>query len=153
MVYRERRSDGTVLLTGSGLQAYPIGALYFSAVPVDPGAIFGGTWERFAKGRMIVGVDEVDPDFATPLLAGGSKSHILGAANLPPHTHGSGSYQANIGRRAAAGTTGAVAMGAGLVQSDLNANIIGTSADGPGTSAPVDHKNPFVTVYIYRRTA
>lgn len=58
---------------------YPIGSIYMSINSIDPGDIFGGTWERLAKGRTLVGVDENDTDFNQPSKTGGSKTNS--------HTH------------------------------------------------------------------
>lgn len=38
------------------------------------------TWERFAKGRTLVGVDEDDEDFASAGLELGEKKQVLAAA-------------------------------------------------------------------------
>ena len=60
-MFKERKRDGTVVVTGkpiTPLDSYPVGAIYMSVVNTDPGTIFGGTWARFANGRVIVGVDE-----------------------------------------------------------------------------------------------
>ena len=37
---------------------YPVGAIYASVADTDPSELFGGTWERFAKGQALVGCDE-----------------------------------------------------------------------------------------------
>lgn len=37
---------------------YPVGSVYISVNNADPGKDFGGTWERFAEGKIIIGVDE-----------------------------------------------------------------------------------------------
>ena len=36
---------------------YPIGSIYISVNPVSPQNFLGGTWEEFARGRTIVGVN------------------------------------------------------------------------------------------------
>lgn len=54
---------------------YPIGSIYMSINLTDPGDIFGGTWERIAKGKTLVGVDENDTDFNQPSKTGGSKTN------------------------------------------------------------------------------
>lgn len=44
---------------------FPIGSTYITQTNTDPATILGfGTWER-VKGRVLVGLDEEDPDFGT----------------------------------------------------------------------------------------
>ena len=52
---------------------HPIGSLYFNIYNTNPHDLFGGTWERIAKGRVLVGVDEDDEDFNESQKIGGSK--------------------------------------------------------------------------------
>lgn len=59
---------------------FPIGYIYMSTSPTNPSTYFGGTWQRIAKGRTLVGVDENDTDFASAELTGGSKE-------LQEHSH------------------------------------------------------------------
>lgn len=52
----------------------PIGSIVFLDSDADPATTFGyGEWERFAIGRTVLGVDETDADYDTPLEFGGSK--------------------------------------------------------------------------------
>ena len=37
---------------------YPIGSVYISFSSTDPSTYFGGTWERYGKGRTVVSLDE-----------------------------------------------------------------------------------------------
>ena len=54
----------------------------------DPNKLFPWmTWERFAKGRTLVGVDEDDEDFASAGLKLGEKKHMLSIDEMPSHTH------------------------------------------------------------------
>lgn len=53
---------------------YPVGSLYFSTNSTSPATIYGGTWERYGKGRTLVSVDESDTDF-TAGKTGGEKTH------------------------------------------------------------------------------
>lgn len=55
-------------------QMYPVGSLYFSTNSTSPATIYGGTWERYGKGRTLVSVDESDTDF-TAGKTGGEKTH------------------------------------------------------------------------------
>ena len=54
-------------------QIYPVGSIYFSVNNVNPGTLFGGVWERFANGRVLVGVDENQTEFSAVKKTGGSK--------------------------------------------------------------------------------
>ena len=52
---------------------YPVGSIYFSVNNVNPGTLFGGTWESIAKGRTLVGVDTAQTEFNAVKKEGGSK--------------------------------------------------------------------------------
>lgn len=54
----------------------PVGFIYMSTNSTDPSTYFGGTWQRIAKGRTLVGVDETDTDFDQPGETGGEKEHL-----------------------------------------------------------------------------
>lgn len=54
---------------------YPIGSIYTSTSSTNPSTMFGGSWVRFGKGRVIVGVDENDSDFNVAEKQSGQKSH------------------------------------------------------------------------------
>ena len=57
------------------LSVYPIGAIYISISSTNPSTLFGGTWEQFASGRTIFGINSTDTDFDEPSDYGGSKTH------------------------------------------------------------------------------
>lgn len=73
---------------------YPIGSIYQSTAPTNPTTFMGGVWERFANGKVLVGVDETDSDFNTANKSGGYKAHRHGAGNLEAAI---GSVNSNIG--------------------------------------------------------
>ena len=60
-------------------KVYPVGSIYISTNNVSPQVFLGGTWEPFAYGKTLVGVDgsetNPDADFSTSLKTGGEKSH------------------------------------------------------------------------------
>lgn len=76
---------------------YPVGALYFSAVDVNPGTFLGGTWERWGAGRVVTGYDSTDSDFNAAEKVGGSKTRSY----TPAGTVGSKSltYGGTVGTR------------------------------------------------------
>jgi len=57
---------------------YPIGSIYMSVNNVNPSALFGGTWERYAEGRTLIGVT----GNATSQIQSGSAT-----VQLPNHLH------------------------------------------------------------------
>ena len=63
---------------------YPVGSIYMSTVNVDPGTIFGGTWERL-KDKFLLGAG----DTYTAGDTGGEATHTLTVDEMPAHTHGS----------------------------------------------------------------
>lgn len=112
--------------------------------------IYGGTWEVFGKGKTLVGVDPNDTDFKTVNKSGGTKTVTLTVNQIPAHNHngntwvlrdaGEGYKQRN--NTAQSGTFNSPWENDGKWQ---------TSNTGGGKS----HNNlqPYVTVYMYRRTA
>ena len=62
---------------------FPIGYIYMSTSSTNPSTYFGGQWQRIAKGRTLVGVDENDTDFSSAELTGGEKTHTLIVSELP----------------------------------------------------------------------
>ena len=69
---------------------FPVNGIYMSMDSADPSTIWSGTtWSRISQGKVLVGVDETDSDFAAN-TTGGEKTHKLTSAEsgLPAHGHG-----------------------------------------------------------------
>lgn len=68
--------EGNIFVNGKTLlnMFYPIGTIYESVNSENPSSFMGGTWERFGNGRVTVGVDENDTDFATANKTVGAKA-------------------------------------------------------------------------------
>lgn len=119
---------------------YPVGSIYMSIISKNPGEIYGGIWQRIAKGRAIVGVDEDDSDFSTAEKTGGEKEHTLTIAEMPKHRHDM-NYGDSLGGN-----------GTGYAYS-------GTIGSGPaamlyaGGSQAHNNLQPYFTCYIFVRTA
>ena len=121
----------------SKLDANPVGTILTTTNSTNPGTYIGGTWERFANGRTLVGVDEND---SVTLMK--TANNTGGSTNpLTRHSH-------DISR--VNGTTQS-AIGASIGWSDLpnNGGVVKESGDN------TNHNNwqPFMTVYFWRRTA
>jgi len=124
---------------------YPVGSIYTNAgVATNPGTLLGfGTWSAFGSGRVIVGVDSTDTDFDSVRETGGAKtdSHALTIAELPAHTHN-------------------VTMSTNDTDNDnlSEGNTSGTSthptsSTGGGAAHSHDIVQPYITAYMWRRTA
>lgn len=66
---------------------YPVGSVYTSVNDVDPSTLFSGTWEKFAAGRTLVGVDTGQAEFNTVKKSGGDKTVTLTINQMPGHNH------------------------------------------------------------------
>lgn len=72
---------------------HPVGSVFLTVNNTNPSTYFGGTWERIAKGRALVGLDENDTDFDSAEETGGSKTVNLNHSHsLSAHTHGMNSH-------------------------------------------------------------
>lgn len=125
---------------------FPIDAIYMSISETDPGETWPGTtWERFAEGRTLVGVDENDT-VALMQTAGNDG----GSTNpLTQHTHDSGT----------SGVVSQAPRGQYITSGDrINVNVAGggypfSPLNMTGNNANHANWQPFVTTYIWRRTA
>ena len=132
---------------------YPVGAIFTTVTAYANSAavvavIGGTTWVSFAAGKMIIGVDTGDTDFDTVEETGGAKTHTLTTAEMPSHNHnwaageysGGNDYGTNL-----LGANNTYASGTGASQS------MTTSSTGSGSSHSI--MNPYITVYMWKRTA
>ena len=122
------------------LAAWPIGSIYTSVTSANPSTLFGGNWEAFGAGRVMVGLDSGDTDFDTVEEIGGFKTHTLTTAEIPSHTHGFTAFQTT------SGTNNRTGGGA------LSVSASSTTASTGGGGA---HNNvqPYITVYMFKRIA
>jgi hypothetical protein len=164
-------NDGGLLL-----KAYPIGAIYISVVSTSPATLFGGTWEKFAEGRVLVGIDTtapIDTDFDTVEETGGAKTVVSGAhtftgdamgthihnaitAGTPAGTNGgpssitvvTGGGAATVG----SGTHGHTFTGTQLGTHQHPAKTAGIPAGTVNAAATSSVVQPYVVVYMWKRT-
>lgn len=117
------------------LAAYPIGSIYTSVNATNPNGLFGGNWEAFGEGRMLLGAG----GGYTAGDTDGSATHTLTINEMPSHTHSF--TQEN--------TRGAGSLGAG--NGDSSFSTVNTSSTGGGAA----HNNmpPYIVVYIWKRIA
>jgi len=142
---RNLTMTGTLTVAGNNpatLQAvYPVGSLYMNAsVATNPGTLLGfGTWAAFGAGRVITGFDSSDSDFDAAEETGGSKTKTLSISELPAHAH-----------TVAASTSDSDAGGISQGNTTSTTNV-STSSVGGGSAFSL--LQPYITVYIWKRTA
>jgi len=121
------------------LAAWPVGSIYTSVTSANPSTLFGGNWEAFGAGRVMVGLDSGDTDFDTVEETGGAKTHALSIAEMPAHSH---TYTLENTR--GSGSPGAE-------DGDSSFSTPSTSTVGSGTA----HNNvqPYIVVYMFKRIA
>jgi hypothetical protein len=159
----------TQLATTAFVQAaiallYPVGSIYTNAtVSTNPATLLGfGTWTAFAAGRVMVGFDSGNALFDTAEETGGSAdaivvSHTHTATSTvtdPSHSHtmiaitnaslGGGSE--TIPRSINTNTT----FTTNTATTGITVSTTNTSAGSSGTNA---NYQPYITVYIWKRTA
>ena len=125
--------------------AYPVGSIYTSVVSTNPATLLGvGTWAAFGAGKVLVGIDSGDTDFDTVLETGGAKtdSHTLTVSEIPSHTH----------TMTGGGGGGGTAANTQTNNTD-NPNTQTTSATGGGQAHTHDIVQPYIVVYMWKRTA
>lgn len=142
-------SDLTIL---TALDIYPIGAIYLSVVSTDPSTYFGGTWVRVGEGRMLVGHSTTDStfeassnDFSTQ-NTGGATSKTLSVSEMPAHSHHLLKYSFSDGN-----DFGGAATGNDNISNDPDTQNLETNSVGSGASFSL--MNPYLVVFMWRRTA
>lgn len=122
------------------LAAWPIGSVYTSIAATNPSTLFGGNWEAFGAGRVMVGLDSGDTDFDTAEETGGTKTHALSIAEMPAHSHTFTAFQTTSGSN---NRTGGGALSASASAS--------TASTGGGAAHTI--VQPYIVVYMFKRIA
>ena len=115
-------------------------------------------WAAIAQGRCLVGVNTSDNDFKTPEKTGGSKTHVHSTANhtltvaeMPSHNHS----LAMTDKTGDAGLIDRVHTQTYAVSgwwswtSDTGSN----QPHNHGNTGSASNLNPYLTCYIWKRTA
>ena len=124
---------------------YPVGSIYTAVVATNPATLLGvGTWTAFGAGKVLIGIDSGDTDFDTVLETGGSKtdSHTLTTSEIPSHTHTASARSVDSGVSATS-----------LSQGSEGGATFTTNATGGGQAHTHDIVQPYIVVYMWRRTA
>ena len=125
---------------------YPVGSIYMNVNSTNPGTLFGGTWEQI-QGRFLLGMSSSYPAGSQ----GGEAEHTLTEAEMPSHNHAMA-----YGPDSSAGSTGfPYGIAAGSATNSAGgrgyASNLGTFSAGGGQ--PHNNMPPYLSVYIWKRTA
>ena len=123
------------------LLAHPVGSYYWSDADTDPGALFGGVWERVKDVFVLAAGDAY-----TAGAAGGEAAVTLTLGQMPAHNH---TYHC-FGGTSYAYNGGSAGNFKGYSITSPNTTY-GSGAAGSGEA----HENmpPYITAYCWRRTA
>ena len=155
----------TAFVTAALGAIYPVGSIYINATSSsNPSSLLGfGTWTAFGAGRMLVGFNSSDALFDTAEETGGSKDAIVVShthtatttATDSGHTHLSnamGLVSGNINFTGTGGTPYNNSNSTNTASSTANitatTTIASTGASGTNANLP-----PYITVYMWKRTA
>lgn len=133
--YVDAHSGGGVSLSS----VYPVGSIYMSVNSTSPATLFGGTWERI-RDRFLLAAGSTYSAGGF----GGEATHTLTVDEIPSHSHQI-KYRSKI---LASGSSGAWALGAGTYDGYSSNTIHGTGGGGSHNNMP-----PYLTVYVWKRTA
>lgn len=123
-----------LLQEGGGLlDAWPIGSIYISINSTSPANLFGGSWKEI-QGYFLLGRSSAHSAGET----GGEETHTLTIQEMPKHNH-SIPYTTRTG---------------GHSETLLSSDLEYSSYTGyTGGSQPHNNMPPYLSVYMWKRTA
>lgn len=148
--------------TPSALEIYPVGSIYMSVNLVDPGTLFGGTWERI-KDRFLLAAGDSYAAGAT----GGEATHTLAVTETPKVTGRLQFRLGDAGTNIVAGYPGTnkdgcfaftrnggaswLMQNSGTTNASTNTDLI--TFDNGGQGQPHNNMPPYLAVYMWKRVA
>jgi hypothetical protein len=162
---------------------HPVGSIYMNATnATNPGTLLGfGTWAAFGAGRVPVGFDASNPLFDAAEETGGSYNatlvshdhngttggqsashthaisisdpghrHSLDISNIVVGNQGGGGAPAYLGSSNTGFSTTGITASAGGTSNDHSHNFTTSASGSSATNANIQ---PYITVYMWKRTA
>lgn len=130
------------------LQVYPVGSIYMSVNSTNPGTLFGGTWEAWGSGRVPVGIDTTQTEFDAVEKTGGAKTHTLTVNEMPSHRHSIYPYNDDWNNSPGGQPYGTTYDGSSTKKTNST-----YFTENTGDGAAHNNLQPFITCYIWKRTA
>ena len=161
-------NSSTAISTTAFVQAalaaiYPVGSIYSNATSsTNPGTLLGfGTWTAFGAGRVPVGFDSTNVLFDTAEETGGAADAALvththtatSTVTDPGHTH-----SVSYGIISGSGIVGGGGSGTVSIVTTASATTgitVATTTAAPTGAVSATNANyqPYITVYMWKRTA
>ena len=153
---------GVTTLAALGNLFYPVGSIYTNAsVATNPGTLLGfGTWTAFGAGRVPVGFDSTNVLFDTAEETGGSANSVVvshthtATVTDPGHLHtvttNYGIGFDNTGRISSYAVNGASNTSTNMASATTGISVAISTTGSSGTDA---NYQPYITVYMWKRTA
>jgi len=158
--------DGPIYSKGVPLVSSHVGQIIMTTTlntAAKVQAIYGGTWVAWGAGRVPVGIgSNGTTNYSTVEATGGEEKHTLTIAEMPSHTHAQNSHSHTTYNRwnsFAAGNLsgyGYTCPANGWAQDGWQQDYTGgTTATNQNTGGGGSHENrqPYITVYMWKRTA
>ena len=152
-------SIATTAFVQTALQAlHPVGSIYINATnSTNPGTLLGfGTWTAFGAGRVPVGFDAGNALFDTAEETGGSADAIVvshthsATVTDPGHTH---SYTTKLQQLVQSGSSTLCWNAESTATTGSSTTGISVSNSTTGSSGTNANYQPYITVYMWKRTA
>lgn len=133
-------SYGAWVVTPTMLSVYPLGSIYLSVNSVNPGELFGGTWERIQDVFLLASGNTYDAG-----STGGEREHKLTVNEMPSHQH-------TLSNGNAAGPTYDWTPAAVQLNGE-NGWTWNANTHPVGGGAAHNNMPPYLAVYVWKRTA
>ena len=138
---------------------YPVGSIYINATSsTNPATLLGfGTWTAFGAGRVMVGFNASDPLFDTAEETGGSKDAVVvshthtatSSVSDPGHSHNLPVGGASGGGETQTGNPFSDNRVTSVASTGISVSTTVASSGVSGTNANIQ---PYITVYMWKRT-
>ena len=137
---------------------FPVGSIYTNATnATNPGTLLGfGTWTAFGAGRVMVGFDAGNALFDTAEETGGSADAITvshthtATVTDPGHAH---SYTTNASQAPQSGSSTNCMTSPSTFTTGTAVTGISVAISTTGSSGTNANYQPYITVYMWKRTA
>jgi hypothetical protein len=137
---------------------YPVGSVYINATnSSNPASILGfGTWTAFGTGRVPVGYDASNSNFNAAEKTGGSADAIVvshtHSVSESAHSHNYDKFTGQLGPGGGVNMAGSDGTPA-YTSTASSSTTTGLSISSTGSSGTDANLQPYITVYMWKRTA